>query len=153
MRVSRQRQIFLALCALNEIADQAQAGPIPPSFSFRFALAFLWSCSDGRSRACYDGLWRNLVDYERGPRAGAPSPYPLRLAYARDQLNGIMRSLGCDPEAMQARIDRASGKPADHPPVEKLWASITEEEKRDYARKQRECQITRIDQPFAKPKL
>ena len=50
MRVARQRLIFLALCALDEIVDQAEDGPGPPTIALRFALAFLWACSDGTER-------------------------------------------------------------------------------------------------------
>ena len=143
MRVSRERQIFLALCAVDEMVEQARAAPIRPSFALRFALAFLWSCSDGRDRAGYDALWRNLVGAN-----GWGMSHSLLHAYARSQFNGVILSLGLDVDAVLARIDRARKKPKDYRAADRLWGSMTEQEKRDHARKARICHLDRIDQPF-----
>lgn len=151
MRVSRERQIFLALCALDEIADQARIAPIQSSFALRFALAFLWSCSDGRDRANYDALWRNLVDVKlRSNQAPSTIDPNLRYLFARAQLHGVMHSLGFELDVVQTRINIARGKPAHYRPVEKQWSSMTQDEKREHSRRARHCAITRIDQPFPK---
>lgn len=154
MPLPRERQIFLALCALDEIADQARHSAIQPSFALRFILAFLWSCSDGRDRTNYDAVWRNLVNYTPKPRhAGPAGEQAQRHAFARNQFNGIVRSLGFDVEAMQTRINRARGRPDGYRPVVKLWGSMTEREKLEHARTARHCDLIRTDQPFPKLRL
>lgn len=152
MSVTRQQLILLALCALDEIAEQARHRRIAPSFALRFVLAFLWSRSDRRDRSDYDAIWRNLVAYTVKANQAAPTAGDaVRYGSARAQFTGIARSLGLEEERLRERINRARGRPADYRPVEKLWGAMSDAERRAHARKVRHCEVTRLDQPFGKP--
>lgn len=152
MRVAHERLIFLALCALDEIVDQAKDAPVPPSFALRFTLAFLFGLSDGKERDCYDGFWRNVT---RGP--GDDLRYMvdqgLRHSYAGHQLRGIARSLGYDFELrLRAPIDRARGKPpteAERNAKAFRDAAAEQEKKKEWGRRARFCDLERVE-PFRK---
>jgi hypothetical protein len=110
MRVARDRLIFLALCALDEIVDQAKDEPVKPSFGLRFTLAFLHALGDGKERGCYDGFWRCVT-----PQKEPHREHRLYYDYADGHLRGIAKSLGIDFEVqMRERINRARGLPPGH---------------------------------------
>jgi hypothetical protein len=48
-----------ALVAIDEVAEQAKAGPIQRQFALRFALAFLANFAD--ERWPFDNFWRAIV--------------------------------------------------------------------------------------------
>lgn len=51
IRLTREHLVMKALAALGELAHQNSAGPIRPGMAIRFALAYLYSVSDGIARA------------------------------------------------------------------------------------------------------
>lgn len=148
MRVARERLIFLALCALDEFADQAKEGPVPPPIGVRLALAFLWAFSNGTNRGSYEGFWRNLTP-RKGPDYRPMVSYKERHVFARHQFNGIVQSLGLDFEEVQRRINRVRGKPPGYRPVPKTWEAMTDEEKRERSRRARYCDLQKVN-PFPK---
>lgn len=150
MRVGRERLIFLGLCALDEIVDQAKDGPVRPTFGLRFTLALLWALSDGKERASYDGIWR-CVTPPQGP--GPQQTQRARHDFADSHLRGIAKSLGIDFELeMRERINRVRGLPPLHRSLRtKLWsaASAEREEQKERARRARFCDLGRVE-PFPK---
>jgi hypothetical protein len=151
MRIARDRLIFLALCALDEIVDQAKHQPVQPSFALRFTLAFLWALSDGKQRATYDGFWRCVT-----PQKEPHREHRLYYDYADGHLRAIARSLGFDFETeLREAINRARGLPAGHRSLKSiLWnaAAIEEERKKDRARRARFCDLERVE-PFPKGRV
>ncbi len=102
MRFDRERLIFKALCALDEIVDECRSGPVKATFAMRFALAYLYTVSNGH-RASYDTFWREARD----PKSSAYSDHDrryLRSTNARTALTGIARSVGIE---MTAQVMRA----------------------------------------------
>ena len=150
MRVARDRLIFLALCALDEIVDQAEEGPIEPSFALRFILAFLYALSDGKERGCYDGFWRCVTPKTLDPWTQTHDAYH---AYAQSHLRGIAKSLGIDFEhGMREPIDRARGKDLtdDRLKAKAFRDSAVELERRkEWGRRARFCDLERVE-PFPK---
>ncbi|MGP7794745.1 hypothetical protein [Sphingomonas sp. CLY1604] len=87
----REQLLWKALCAVDEAAEEADAGPVRPTFALRFALAYLYACGSGE-RWMYDAFWREI---QAPPLPdGKPSP---RGTMARSGLQGIMRSVGITP--------------------------------------------------------
>lgn len=148
MRVGRERLIFLGLCALDEIVDQAKDGPMRPTFGLRFTLALLWALSDGKERPSYDGFWRCVT-----PQKEPHREHQLYYDYADDHLRAIARSLGFDFETeLRERINRARGLPPGHRSLKtRLWnaAAAEEERKKERARRARFCDLERVE-PFPK---
>ena len=148
MRVARARLIFLALCALDEIVDQAKDAPVRPGFGLRFTLAFLFALSDGRERACYDGFWRCVT-----PQKEPHREHRLYYDYADGHLRAIARTLGFDFEAeLREAINRARGLPPGHRSLKtRLWnaAAAGPEEQKERARRARFCDLERVE-PFPK---
>lgn len=146
MRVGRERLIFLALCALDEILDQAEAEPVRPSFALRFTLALLFALSDGKERDCYNAFWRCVT-----PRRGnAPvQSQGARHEYADSHLRGIAKSLGIDFEVeLREAINRARGLPRGHRSLKtKLWnaAAIEDSKQKERARGARFCDLERVE--------
>jgi hypothetical protein len=81
--------MFLALVALYEVADEAGRAPVRPSFALRFALAFLYTNSNG-DRSSYDGFWRQC----QHPYDGRTQANYARGTMTRTAWNGICHSLG-----------------------------------------------------------
>lgn len=154
MRVARERLIFLALCALDEIVDQAGDGPVQPTIGLRFALAFLWACSDGSDRTCYDGFWRCVTPKKPGEQHRG---HELYRDYAGAHLRGIAGTLGFDFEIeLRERINRARGLPPGHRSLmaERVTRGAAEDAaQKMQARRARYCDLQRIDQPFGKRKI
>ena len=99
MQFDRQHLIVKAMRALMEVADSSGAGPIAPTLSVRFTLAFLYAVSDG-NREPFDLFWREI----RNPQDSAystPTANYLRATGSRTALNGIGRSVGY-PELPEA---------------------------------------------------
>jgi hypothetical protein len=144
MRVARERLIFLALCALDEIVDQAEGGPVRPTIGLRFALAFLWACSDGTARGCYDGFWRCVTPKKPDEQYRSHSLYHQ---FAGDHLRGITKTLGFDFETkLRARINRARGMPPEHRSLiaERVKrGAADDEEQKARARRARFCDLER----------
>lgn len=148
MRVARDRLIFLALCTLDEIVDQAKHRPVRPSFALRFTLAFLHALSDGKERACYDGFWRCVT-----PQKEPHREHRLYYDYADGHLRAIAKTLGFDFETeLRERINRARGLPPGHRSLTtKLWngAASEREEQKERAQRARFCDLERVE-PFPK---
>lgn len=70
MRFSKEHLTFKALVALDEAAERTQA--VPKSFALRFALAYLFTTTEGE-RWLFDDLWRNAT-------SPADSDYSCRTA-------------------------------------------------------------------------
>lgn len=91
MRFDRDLMIFKALCALSEYADASHAAPLKPTFGLRFALAFLYSQSNGDSR-CFTDFWAAVQDEQTRAYHHHVGQY-LRSTSARTALNGIMTAI------------------------------------------------------------
>ena len=91
MATMREQLMWKALCAVDEAAEEADRGPVRPTFALRFALAYLFTCGDGE-RWMYDAFWRDIQ--MPSPIDGKLSP---RGTMARSGLQGIMRSVGLTP--------------------------------------------------------
>ncbi len=59
MLIPSDRLTTKALLALEEVAQQADREPVRPSLAVRFALAYLFSISDG-DREPFDSFWQAL---------------------------------------------------------------------------------------------
>lgn len=91
MRFDRDLMIFKALCALSEYADSSHDGPLKPTFGLRFALAFLYSQSDGDSSG-FTAFWDEVQDAHEKAYSPEQAQY-RRATYARTYLNGIMNAV------------------------------------------------------------
>jgi hypothetical protein len=91
MRFDRDLMIFKALCALSEYADASYEGPLKPTFGLRFALAFLYSQSNGEVR-CFTDFWNEVQDPQEGAYHPDRGRYQ-RATNARTALNGIMNAV------------------------------------------------------------
>lgn len=91
MRFDRDLMIFKGLCALSEYADASQVAPLKPTFGLRFALAFLYSQSNGDVQ-CFTDFWNTVQDAQEGAFHPSQGWY-LRSTYARTALNGIMNAI------------------------------------------------------------
>lgn len=109
----REQLIRKALLALEEVVEQAEAGPVAPSFAIRFALAYLYVCGvprDGvRERWMHDAFWREMQAVDRDPQH-----HSHRATATASALQGIMRSVALTPtfESLRALTDeRARATP------------------------------------------
>lgn len=91
MRFDRDLMIFKALCALSEYADTSREAPLKPTFGLRFALAFLYSQSNGDPRAFTD-FWSAVQNAQEDAYHPTAGQY-LRATNARAALNGIVNSI------------------------------------------------------------
>lgn len=91
MRFDRDLMIFKALCALSEYADDSYQAPLKPTFGLRFALAFLYSQSNGEVR-CFTDFWNEVQDPQEGAYHPDRGQYQ-RATNARTALNGIMNAI------------------------------------------------------------
>ena len=94
MLIDRDRLIFKALCALDEAIDDCDVTPIRPTFTLRFALAYLYAVSDGR-RDSFDMFWREVQDPQAKAYSDDTGRY-IRATHARIALTGIARSVGIE---------------------------------------------------------
>ena len=94
MRFDRDQLVFKALCALDEATDACHDAPIKPTFALRFALAFLYTESDGCHES-YDAFWREIADGREGAYSADAGRY-IRSSYARTELTGIARGVGVE---------------------------------------------------------
>lgn len=96
MRFTPEQLRDKALYAVEEAFEQCRAGPVAPSRSLRFALAYL--ANPGGGREGFDMFWKAVTgahDREWGPQAADL----LRVSNARAGLVGIYRSLGLERPA------------------------------------------------------
>jgi hypothetical protein len=91
MRFDRDLMIFKGLCALSEYADAAYQTPLKPTFGLRFALAFLYSQSNGEVSAFTD-FWNAVQDPQEEAYHPDRGQYQ-RATNARTALNGIMNAM------------------------------------------------------------
>jgi len=91
MRIDRDHLKFKAMCALSEVVDQCGHAPVAPSLALRFALAYLFSISDG-DRSSFDMFWKTV---RQGNDAfhSETMARALRNSYARTAMAGIARSV------------------------------------------------------------
>ena len=61
MHINRYKLIFKAPCALDEAIDDCHLATLRPTFTLRFALAYLLAVSDGK-RDSFDMVWREVQD-------------------------------------------------------------------------------------------
>lgn len=91
MGVVRDQLVFKALCALDEVVEQARVAQVKPTFAVRFALAYLYAVSDGR-RDPFDSFWREIQEpHDKEP--GGMGHY-IRGTSAQASLCGIVRGVG-----------------------------------------------------------
>lgn len=62
MRFTPEHLTYKALCAVSEIVEQSKAGPVAPSMSLRFVLAFLFVQSGKQQKWIYDQFWRYIQE-------------------------------------------------------------------------------------------
>lgn len=104
-----------ALLALDEVVELSKAGPVAPSFAIRFALAYLYMCGTPkqgvRERWMHDTFWRVMQERDRDEFACSH-----RSTSVQSALNGIMRSVGIEPDhaaASALREERMRAAPED----------------------------------------
>lgn len=111
----RDRLVWKALCALDQVAEECGAGPAAPTLLLRFSLAFLYSVSDG-DRASFDDFWRVVLD--RYPSAySVLQANSMRRSYADTHLAGIARSVGVERTAAICAAMKASYRIANRQPL------------------------------------
>ena len=76
MRIARDRLVFAALVALQQVVDRSQREPIKPDYSLRFLLGFLYAIGDA-DRVHFEKFWRTCQE----PHLTAPTPD--RACYVR----------------------------------------------------------------------
>ncbi|HWK40790.1 MAG TPA: hypothetical protein VNR60_02570 [Croceibacterium sp.] len=102
MQLDRDKLMWLALGALDELVQQAHEAPIEPSLSVRALLAAAFACSDG-NREPYDGFWREMQ--KTHPHASTEHAGYIRCSMMRTQMHCIVRSLGLpDTVATQMKM-------------------------------------------------
>ena len=95
--VARDRSVFLGLAALQDIADDARVGPIPPSLQLRGLLALMALQASGDLQT-YKDFWAACRRPYRADQHSGGQDYERGL-YADIALNGICRSVGINPQA------------------------------------------------------
>lgn len=85
--------MFKALAALEEAADRTHDEPVRPTYSLRFALAYLYAVSSGE-RWPFDGFWRAATRDWGKEDAGRGAAGVGRWQAANACLNAIYRGLG-----------------------------------------------------------
>ena len=112
MLIPRDVLVFKALCALDEVVEQARHAPVQPGLAVRFALAYLFAISNG-DRRHYDAFWRQVRDEKGSCFSEAAGRYE-RSTYARTAFTGIARSVGVQLDiAMVSRLAAARRKVGD----------------------------------------
>ena len=114
MGLGRDDLLYLALLALDDVAEAARAGPVPRSIALRFLLAFVHQASgaDPDRKWVFDSFWREGTSL--GDRSG--SAYLRRVARLTaidSAMNGICHACGWQltPELeLQLRAHRAKLK-------------------------------------------
>lgn len=89
----RDRLIYLALVVLDEAVEEARRQIVKPRVGLRFALAYLYSQSDQKSRKIYDDFWKTVTGLEESP--SIQKDY-CRGTSACGYLNAICRSVGIE---------------------------------------------------------
>jgi len=102
MHIDRDRLIWLALAALEELVDEAEQAPIRPLLTARVTLATAYAFSDGKRRS-YDDFWKMMQDPCSHQHHESAATY-VRQTYMRTHLYGIHRGLGIPPTPETARI-------------------------------------------------
>lgn len=103
MHFDRDTLIFKALVALDEIADQAGAEPVEPSYAVRFTLAWLYAAGNG-DRSVLDGFFQTMRDPMTWTDLESKRAY-MRTTKLRSGVKGAMHTLGLTdftPEFFQA---------------------------------------------------
>ena len=62
MRFTPEHLTYKALCAVSEIVELSRAGPVTPTMTLRFALAFLYVQSGKQHKWVYDQFWRCIQE-------------------------------------------------------------------------------------------
>ena len=108
MFIQSERLATKALLALEKIARQADSGPLRPSLAVRFALAYLFSISDG-DREPFDSFWQALgfggSDYAKQVQRCALVSASLSAIYlqvGRERTPSMMFYLARRPEKRSA---------------------------------------------------
>lgn len=93
MRIGTDKLIVKALTALEQVAHQAQRGPIAPNYALRFTLAYLFAHGDGR-RDSFDEFWRIVTDPGDLHQSNETGTNVVRSNGANTSLYGIYRAVG-----------------------------------------------------------
>lgn len=96
--MSRDRLVFMALVALDEVADRAGTRPIEAGFEVRLLLAFLYAAGNGE-RWLFDSFWRECRRADEPGWRADQSRY-CRATALRSAWRGIARSVGA-PETVE----------------------------------------------------
>lgn len=91
MRLTRATLIDKALGALDEAIEAAGSGPVQPTLALRFALTFLYACSDG-DRHWFETFLRTIQDEAAGSTLYMANY--SRPTHARTARTAIARSVG-----------------------------------------------------------
>lgn len=92
MRIRKDQLTFKALRVLAEIADACDKQPAERTLGLRFALAYLYSVSDG-NREPFDAFWRHCCDAVPYAYSDTQKEY-VRGSYTRTALAGIILAVG-----------------------------------------------------------
>lgn len=96
MRFTRDELRYLALMALDEIADECGEEPAPRSLWLRFLLAWLWieAGADPAKKWIFTSFWDAATSPKTtDPHRGMLDRY-IRSTGAQSAINGICRELG-----------------------------------------------------------
>jgi len=104
--MDRNRVIFLALAALQDVADESARGPIEPTIHLRALLGLLHLQSNG-DRRCYDEFWRAVCRPNRPDEPEWSENY-VRQRDGSIALIGIGRTVGL--ELIARETHKAIGK-------------------------------------------
>lgn len=89
MRFTPEHLTYKALCAVSEIVEESRAGPLKPSMSMRFVLAFLYVQSGKRQKWIYDEFWRCIQDEHANATCSEQAGY-FRSRNAQGCLNAMV---------------------------------------------------------------
>lgn len=116
---SRARLTFLALCALEDAAEEAKRGKVEPTPALRLALGFLCAVSkgDGGPTSMYASFWDEAVlRGDCGDHPGAVGRFQMLNAC----MNGIAAAAGRERDSALMAAARRDREKRARKPVESL---------------------------------
>lgn len=113
----REHLIFKALAALYEIQQESREGPIKPSWSLRFCLAYLFSQSHG-GRETFEYFWTAMQEDHSKTTDGGRYMRHCNLGRA---MSSIIHRLGFNDTA---RITECLGHPHRGRAVHDFWSEV-----------------------------
>ena len=93
MGLTHSQLTFKALVALDEVVTACRAGPVQPTATLRFVLAWLFTHSKDDDRSSYDAFWR-IVQDDMSTAYSQPQANYQRGSIAMTELMEIARRAG-----------------------------------------------------------